>query len=195
SWMYIRMMGPDGLKTATAVAVLNANYLAKRLEAGYPVLYKGKHGFVAHEGIFDLRGFKTAGVTVDDAAKRLMDFGFHAPTMSFPVAGTLMVEPTESEPKAELDRFVEAMTAIRAEIAAVESGALDKADNPLKNAPHTAAEVTADAWAHKYTRRQAAYPAEWLERRKFWPPVSRVDAPYGDRNLVCACPPTESYGA
>ena len=192
-WMYIRMMGAEGLKRATAVAILNANYVAKKLDASFPVLYKGEHGLVAHECILDLRGLKSSEVTVDDVAKRLMDYGFHAPTMSFPVTGTLMVEPTESESKAELDRFIAAMTSIRAEIAAVDSGALDKKDNPLKNAPHTAAAVTADSWTHKYGRQQAAYPAAWLKNHKYWPAVARIDAPYGDRNLVCACPPLEDY--
>ncbi len=192
-WMYIRMMGGEGLKRATAVAILNANYVAKRLDPLYPVLYKGAGGLVAHECILDLRGLKASEVTVDDVAKRLMDYGFHAPTMSFPVPGTLMIEPTESETKEELDRFIEAMALIRAEIAAAEAGTLDKKDNPLKNAPHTAEAVTADLWEHKYSRRQAAYPAPWLHRHKFWPSVARIDAPYGDRNLVCACPPIESY--
>ena len=193
SWMYIRMMGADGLKKATQVAVLNANYLAKKLSAHYPVLYTGANGYVAHECIFDTRGFKSAGIEVDDIAKRLMDFGFHAPTMSFPVGGTLMVEPTESESKEELDRFVTALETIRAEIRAIEEGKLDKKDNPLKNAPHTLAEVTASEWKHAYTREQAAFPAEWLKQHKFWPTVARIDNAYGDKNLVCACPSVESY--
>jgi len=193
SWMYIRMMGADGLKKATEVAVLNANYLAKKLTASYPVLYTGQNGFVAHECIFDTRGFKSAGIEVEDIAKRLMDFGFHAPTMSFPVVGTLMVEPTESESKEELDRFVTALETIRAEIRAVEAGALDKKDNPLKNAPHTLAEVTADEWKHAYTREQAGFPAPWLRQHKFWPTVARIDNAYGDKHLVCACPSVESY--
>ncbi|TBR18952.1 glycine dehydrogenase (aminomethyl-transferring) [bacterium] len=193
SWMYIRMMGAEGLKRATATAILNANYVARKLGTHYPVLYKGGAGLVAHECILDLRAIKA--VSVDDVAKRLMDFGFHAPTMSFPVSGTLMIEPTESEGREELDRFIEAMVKIRQEIAAVESGAADKADNPLKNAPLTAQEACADAWPHKYTREAAAYPAAWLKRHKFWPSVGRVDAPYGDRNLVCSCPPVESYGS
>ncbi|MBI3296921.1 MAG: aminomethyl-transferring glycine dehydrogenase [Elusimicrobia bacterium] len=193
SWMYIRMMGGAGLKRATAVAILNANYVAKRLGPLYPVLYKGGSGLVAHECILDLRGLKASGISVDDVAKRLMDYGFHAPTMSFPVTGTLMVEPTESESKAELDRFIEAMTRIRAEIAEVENGTLDKLDNPLKNAPHTAGDVTADVWERKYGRERAAFPAPWLRRHKYWPSVGRVDAPFGDRNLVCACPPIEEY--
>ncbi|MBK7641515.1 MAG: aminomethyl-transferring glycine dehydrogenase [Planctomycetes bacterium] len=193
SWMYIRMMGADGLKKATQVAVLNANYLAKKLGGDYPVLYTGVNGFVAHECIFDTRGFKSAGIEVDDIAKRLMDFGFHAPTMSFPVPGTLMVEPTESESKEELDRFVTALQTIRAEIRAVESGALDKKDNPLKNAPHTLEEVTASEWKHAYSREQAGFPAPWLRVHKFWPTVGRIDNAYGDKNLVCACPSVESY--
>ena len=193
SWMYIRMMGAEGMKQATQVALLNANYLAKKLSAHYPVLYTGQGGFVAHECIFDTRGFKAAGIEVEDIAKRLMDFGFHAPTMSFPVAGTLMVEPTESESKEELDRFVTALETIREEIRAVESGKADKKDNPLKNAPHTLAEVTASEWKHAYTREQAAFPAPWLRQHKFWPSVGRIDNAYGDKNLVCACPDIESY--
>ncbi len=193
SWMYIRMMGSDGLKKATQVAVLNANYLAKKLLPHYPVLYTGQNGCVAHECIFDMRGFKSAGIEVDDIAKRLMDFGFHAPTMSFPVAGTLMVEPTESESKEELDRFITAMITIREEIRAVEAGTLDKKDNPLKNAPHTLAEVTASEWKHPYPREQAAFPAPWLKQHKFWPGVARIDNAYGDKHLVCACPSVESY--
>jgi len=193
SWMYIRMMGADGLKRATQVALLNANYLAKKLSALYPVLYTGQGGFVAHECIFDTRGFKAAGIEVDDIAKRLMDFGFHAPTMSFPVVGTLMVEPTESESKEELDRFVTALESIRAEIRAIEEGQSDKKDNPLKNAPHTLAEVTASEWKHPYSREQAAFPAPWLRQHKFWPTVGRIDNAYGDKNLVCACPSVESY--
>jgi glycine dehydrogenase len=193
SWMYIRMMGADGMKQATQVALLNANYLAKKLSAHYPVLYTGQGGFVAHECIFDTRGFKSAGIEVDDIAKRLMDFGFHAPTMSFPVVGTLMVEPTESESKEELDRFVTALETIREEIRAVETGKSDKKDNPLKNAPHTLAEVTASEWKHGYTREQAGFPAPWLRQHKFWPSVGRIDNAYGDKHLVCACPDIESY--
>ncbi len=191
SWMYIRMMGPDGLKRATAVAILNANYVARKLSAHYPVLYKGGAGLVAHECILDLRGIKA--VSVDDVAKRLMDFGFHAPTMSFPVSGTLMIEPTESEDQGELDRFIEAMVKIRTEIADIESGKADKADNAMKNAPLTAHEACADAWPHRYSRESAAYPASWLRRHKYWPSVGRVDAPFGDRNLVCSCPPVSDY--
>jgi glycine dehydrogenase len=196
SWVYIALMGAQGLKKATQVAILNANYIAKRLEPHYPVLYKGKNGLCAHECILDCREFeRTANVKVEDIAKRLIDYGFHAPTMSWPVGGTLMVEPTESEPKAELDRFIDAMIHIREEIRAIESGQMDKQDNPLKNAPHTAATVTADAWPHKYGREQAAFPAKGLRDHKFWPAVGRVDNPFGDRNLVCACPPVESYSS
>ncbi|MBW6396591.1 aminomethyl-transferring glycine dehydrogenase [Roseomonas sp. HJA6] len=194
SYAYIRMMGAEALKRATQVAILNANYIAKRLEAHFPVLYRGMNGMVAHECILDCRGFQQGGgVLVEDIAKRLQDFGFHAPTMSWPVAGTLMVEPTESEPKGELDRFIDAMVAIRAEIRAVEQGRMDKADNPLKNAPHTAAEIAAEDWSHAYTREQAAFPLPFVKARKYWPPVKRVDNVYGDRNLVCSCAPLEAY--
>jgi glycine cleavage system P protein (glycine dehydrogenase) len=195
SFAYIAMMGEAGLRKATEVAILNANYIAHRLGGHYPVLYTGATGRVAHELILDCRGFKkTAGIEAEDIAKRLMDYGFHAPTMSFPVPGTLMVEPTESENKAELDRFCEAMILIRGEIAAIERGEMDRANNPLKNAPHTAAAVTATEWDRPYSREQAAFPAPWLKAHKFWPPVARVDNAYGDRNLVCACPPIEAYG-
>ncbi|WDM60266.1 aminomethyl-transferring glycine dehydrogenase [Pseudomonas sp. NEEL19] len=193
TWMYIRMMGGAGLKRASQMAILNANYIARRLEEHYPVLYSGGNGLVAHECILDLRPLKdTSGISVDDVAKRLIDFGFHAPTMSFPVAGTLMIEPTESESKEELDRFCNAMIQIRAEIRAVEDGSLDKDDNPLKNAPHTAAELVGE-WAHGYSREQAVYPLPGLVEGKYWPPVGRVDNVFGDRNLVCACPSIESY--
>lgn len=192
SWAYIAMMGRDGLERATQVAILNANYMAKRLEGHYPVLYTGKNGMVAHECIVDTRPFKSAGVEVEDIAKRLMDYGFHAPTMSWPVAGTLMIEPTESESKEELDRFCDAMIQIRKEIAAIESGELDAEDNPLKNAPHTAADVIGE-WPHPYDRETAVYPLPWVKQMKFWPSVKRVDNAYGDRNLVCECPPIESY--
>ena len=189
-WMYIAMMGPDGLTDATKAAILNANYVAARLSPYYPVLYKGTNGRVAHECILDLREWKTrAGIEVEDIAKRLMDFGFHAPTMSWPVPGTLMVEPTESESQAELDRFCDAMITIHAELCAIETGAQDRANNPLKNAPHTAALVTSDAWDRPYTREQAAYPAPWLRDHKFWPVVARIDNVYGDRNVFCSCPP------
>jgi glycine dehydrogenase len=188
SWMYIRMMGPDGLASATKNAILNANYIAKRLEATFPVLYKGKNGLVAHECIVDPRAIKaTADVSVDDIAKRLMDYGFHAPTTSFPVVATLMIEPTESESKAELDRFCDAMISIREEARKIEKGEWPKTDNPLKNAPHTAESVVADAWTHPYSRETAAYPAAWLRERKFWPSVGRVDGAYGDRNFFCSC--------
>ncbi|MEO3473007.1 aminomethyl-transferring glycine dehydrogenase [Roseomonas sp. CAU 1739] len=194
SYAYIRMMGAAELKRATQVAILAANYMAKRLEAHFPVLYRGMNAMVAHECILDCRGFQQGGgVMVEDIAKRLQDYGFHAPTMSWPVAGTLMVEPTESEPKAELDRFIDAMVAIRAEIRAVEQGRMDKADNPLKNAPHTAAEIAADTWSHPYSREQAAFPLPFVKARKYWPPVKRVDNVYGDRNLVCSCAPLEAY--
>ncbi|EMN01160.1 glycine dehydrogenase [Leptospira noguchii str. 1993005606] len=194
SWVYIALMGSEGLTNATRNSILNANYIAKRLEKVYPVLYKGKNGFVAHECILDLRPFKkSAGIEVEDVAKRLIDYGFHAPTMSFPVPGTLMIEPTESESLEELDRFCEAMLLIFQEILDVQNGILDKTDNPLKNSPHTAAMVTSDRWDHLYSRERATYPASWLKDHKFWPYVGRVDNVYGDRNLVCSCLPIESY--
>ncbi|AVO54682.1 aminomethyl-transferring glycine dehydrogenase [Ectopseudomonas mendocina] len=193
TWMYITMMGGNGLKRASQMAILNANYIARRLEEHYPVLYSGEGGLVAHECILDIRPLKeTSGISVDDVAKRLIDFGFHAPTMSFPVAGTLMIEPTESESKEELDRFCDAMIAIREEVRAVEQGRLDKDDNPLKNAPHTALELVGE-WHHAYSREQAVYPVASLIEAKYWPPVGRVDNVYGDRNLVCACPSIEAY--
>ena len=195
-WVYIRMMGATGLTEATKYAILNANYMAKRLEPYFPVVYKGKNGLVAHECIIDLRGFKArAGVEVEDAAKRLMDYGFHAPTMSWPVVGTFMIEPTESESKEELDRFCDAMIAIHEEIVAVETGRLDRQNNPLKNAPHTAAVVVGDQWNRPYSREQAAFPVAWTREHKFWPAVGRVDNVYGDRNLVCSCPGMETYTA
>jgi glycine dehydrogenase len=194
SWMYIAMMGGEGLLAATESAILAANYIAVRLSPYYPVLYKGQGGLVAHECILDLRPLKeTSGISVDDVAKRLIDFGFHAPTMSFPVAGTLMIEPTESESLDELDRFIEAMIAIRAEIAQVESGLSDREDNPLRRAPHTAAEVMKESWSHGYPREQGAYPLPRLRKAKYWPPVGRVDNVYGDRHLVCSCPPLSEY--
>ncbi|MGP3959406.1 aminomethyl-transferring glycine dehydrogenase [Nonomuraea sp. 3N208] len=194
SWAYIRMMGSDGLTAATEQAILSANYLARRLAPHYPVLYTGRGGLVAHECIVDLRQItKETGVTVDDVAKRLIDYGFHAPTMSFPVAGTLMIEPTESEDLGELDRFADAMIAIRGEISKVASGDYDKTDNPLRNAPHTAESVVADEWAHPYSRSEAAYPVPSLRDGKYWVPVRRIDQAYGDRNLVCSCPPLEAY--
>ena len=196
SWMYIAMMGGAGLTRATQVAILNANYMARRLGEHYKVLYRGAKGMCAHEFILDLRPLKqSAGIEPDDVAKRLMDYGFHAPTMSFPVAGTLMIEPTESETRAELDRFCAAMIAIRAEIAAIERGEADRKVNPLKLAPHTAAAVTASSWERPYSREEAAFPAPWLREHKFWPAVARIDNAFGDRNLVCSCPPMESYAA
>lgn len=205
SWAYIRLMGPEGLTRASQVAVLSANYMAARLKEHYPVLYTGRvpagspeasssHGLVAHECIIDARPFRAqADVTVEDIAKRLMDYGFHAPTVSFPVAGTLMIEPTESESKEELDRFCDALIAIREEIREIELGILDREDNPLKNAPHTADQVIASEWNHGYSRERAAYPAAWTREHKYWPAVARVESAYGDRNLVCACPPVNEY--
>ncbi|WP_228511663.1 aminomethyl-transferring glycine dehydrogenase [Curtobacterium sp. VKM Ac-1393] len=194
TWTYVRMMGLEGLTRATEAAVLGANYVAARLRDAFPVLYTGEDGLVAHECILDLRPLRDAtGITVDDVAKRLVDYGFHAPTMSFPVAGTLMVEPTESEDLAELDRFVDAMLAIRAEAAAVERGEWPADDNPLVHAPHTASSVISGEWAHAYTREQAVYPLPGISARKYWPPVRRIDQAYGDRNLVCACPPVEAF--
>jgi len=196
SWMYIYLMGSGGLRRASEIAILNANYMAKRIGEDYPVLYTGTNGFVAHEFIVDMRGFKTsAGVTVDDIAKRLMDYGFHAPTMSWPVAGTMMIEPTESESKEELDRFCDAMLSIREEIRALEEGKIDSEDNPLKNAPHTLEHVTSDSWTHPYSRQEAAYPRPWVRERKFWPPTTRVDNAFGDRNLICTCEPMSAYSA
>jgi glycine dehydrogenase len=193
TWTYITLMGRDGLRNATTMAILNANYIARRLNAHYPVLYRGENGMVAHECIIDLRPLKDAtGISVDDVAKRLIDYGFHAPTMSFPVPGTLMIEPTESESKEELDRFCDAMIAIREEIAKVGSGEFDARDNPLVNAPHTA-EAIAGEWTHPYSREQAVYPLASLRANKYWSPVGRVDNVYGDRNLVCACPPMSDY--
>jgi glycine dehydrogenase len=194
SWAYVRMMGADGLKAATGAAVLAANYVAARLRDSYPVLYAGDNGLVAHECILDLRPLTAAtGVTVDDVAKRLIDYGFHAPTMSFPVAGTLMVEPTESEDLAEIDRFIDAMIAIKAEADAVAAGRWPADDNPLVNAPHTAQAVIVGEWEHAYSREDAVYPVRSLIRGKYWPPVRRIDQAYGDRNLVCACPPIEAF--
>ncbi|MCC7195187.1 MAG: aminomethyl-transferring glycine dehydrogenase [Gemmatimonadaceae bacterium] len=196
SMMYIMMLGGDGLTLATKYAILNANYVARRLEGQYPVLYSGANGTVAHECIVDPRELKqSAGIEVEDIAKRLMDYGFHAPTVSFPVAGTLMIEPTESEPKEELDRFIEALVAIRKEAEDVAAGVLPRDDNPLKRAPHTMEAVVTDGWARAYTRERAAFPLPWVRGRKCWPAVARVDNAYGDRNLVCACPPIEMYSA
>ncbi len=194
SWAYIAMLGKTGVRRASEIAILNANYMAKSLEERYEVLYRGTHGLVAHEFILDLRPLKKAtGITEEDVAKRLIDYGFHAPTVSFPVVGTLMIEPTESESRAELDRLVQALLSIRAEIEDVKEGRSDAEDNALKNAPHTAAMVTAEVWARSYTRSQAAWPAPWSREMKFWPHVRRVDNAYGDRNLVCSCPPIEAY--
>ncbi|MBS0660901.1 MAG: glycine dehydrogenase (aminomethyl-transferring), partial [Verrucomicrobia bacterium] len=188
SYAYIRMMGGAGLTRATEVAILNANYVATRLGPHYPILYVGASGMVAHECIIDCRGFGAANVQVEDIAKRLQDYGYHAPTMSWPVAGTLMIEPTESESKAELDRFCDAMIAIAGEIKAIENGG-DRKSNVLKHAPHTAAVVCAEKWDRSYSRELAAFPLPWVRERKFWPAVSRVDSVYGDRNLVCSCLP------
>ena len=194
SWMYIKMMGAEGLKQATEAAILNANYMAERLKGAYPILYTGANDRVAHECIVDLRPIKDdSGVTVDDVAKRLIDFGFHAPTMSFPVSGTLMIEPTESESKRELDRFCDALIAIRLEIAKVENNEWSLDDNPLVNAPHTAEQVTNNKWPHGYTRRVAAYPNLSACSEKYWPPVGRIDSVYGDRNLQCSCPDIKTY--
>jgi glycine dehydrogenase len=194
SWMYITMMGQQGLRKATQVALLNANYIAKRLEPHYPTLYTGRNGLVAHECILDLRPLKDAtGIGAEDVAKRLIDFGFHAPTLSFPVSGTLMVEPTESESRVELDRFIDAMIQIRDEIRAVEEGKLDREDNPLKNAPHTATMVSGSEWTHAYPRELAAFPLASLKLQKYWPPVARVDNVYGDKNIMCACIPVDAY--
>lgn len=193
SWMYIAMTGATGQIQATQFAILNANYIAHRLEKYFPVLYKGHGNLIAHECILELRGFKAT--TAEDVAKRLMDFGFHAPTLSFPVAGTLMVEPTESESKFELDRFCEAMIAIHAEMTAVEKGAMDKLNNPLKNAPHTATSLCATEWNHPYTREQAAFPTPAQREFKFWPSVGRIDNVFGDRNPICSCVGMEAYAA
>ena len=193
SWMYIRMMGADGLKRASEIAILNANYIAKKLDPHFPVLFKGKRGLVAHECIVDLRQWKNAGIEVEDVAKRLMDYGFHAPTVSWPVAGTMMIEPTESEPKHELDRFCDAMISIRAEIDAIANGKGDRQNNLLKNAPHTTRQIASEKWEHPYSREQAAFPAPWTREHKFWPSVARIDNVYGDRNLFCSCPPIEEF--
>jgi len=196
SWAYIAMMGRDGLTLATKVAILSANYIARRLQEGgdYELLYAGQHGLVAHECIIDTRPFKaSAGIDVEDIAKRLIDYGFHPPTVSFPVAGTLMVEPTESEPKVELDRFVDALIAIRAEIREIETGAADRDNNPLKHAPHPLADLLADTWDRPYSRERAGFPTPATREHKVWPPVSRIDAAFGDRNLICTCPPVEAY--
>jgi glycine dehydrogenase len=194
SWAYVRLMGPDGLTRATQVAILNANYVARRLDDLFPVLYRGRQGLVAHEAICDLREHKrTASVEVDDVAKRLMDFGFHAPTVHFPVPGTVMIEPTESESLAELDRFCDAMIAIHEEIAEIESGTVPVEASPLRRAPHTIDDILEEDWDRPYSRERAARPARWLRQHKFWPAVGRIDNAFGDRQLVCACPPVEAY--
>jgi glycine dehydrogenase len=193
SWAYVRLMGAQGLTRATHVAILNANYVAARLSPHYPVLYTGRGGLVAHECIVDLRPItRDTGVTVEDVAKRLIDYGFHAPTMSFPVAGTLMIEPTESEDLAELERFCAAMIAIRGEIKRVGTGELDKSDNPLRNAPHTATSAVGE-WSHGYSREEAVFPPGVDPASKYWSPVRRIDGAYGDRHLVCSCPPVGDY--
>jgi glycine dehydrogenase len=194
SYAYIAMMGTEGLKKATEVAILNANYIARRLDPYFPVLYKGANGYVAHECIIDVRQLRdSSGIQAEDVAKRLMDYGFHAPTMSFPVPGTLMIEPTESESQAELDRFCNALISIRQEIQDIEDGRSDAHDNPLLNSPHSAAMIAADEWDHPYSRMQAAYPASWVRDHKFWPAVARIDNVYGDRNLFCVCVPVEEF--
>ncbi|MDX1385596.1 MAG: glycine dehydrogenase (aminomethyl-transferring), partial [Thermoanaerobaculia bacterium] len=196
SWMYIRMMGSDGLRRASQVAILNANYVARRLEDHFPVLYRGRRGRVAHECILDLRPLKrSAGVEVEDVAKRLMDYGFHAPTVSWPVAGTVMVEPTESESLPELDRFCAAMIAIREEAEAIANGSVALEESALRQAPHPAEDLLGDEWSRPYTREEAAYPAPWTREHKYWPPVSRIDNAWGDRNLVCSCPPFDAGDA
>jgi glycine dehydrogenase len=192
--MYVTMMGADGLRQATEIAIVNANYIATRLQPHFPVLYTGQAGRVAHECIVDLRPLtKLTGVTADDVTKRLIDHGFHAPTVSFPVTGTLMIEPTESESLVEIDRFCDAMIAIRHEIADVEAGVIAMNDSPLRHAPHTATDVTGDEWNRAYSRAVGSYPSERVKADKYWPPVSRIDAVAGDRNLVCTCPPMDSY--
>ncbi|MEO1249596.1 MAG: glycine dehydrogenase (aminomethyl-transferring), partial [Pseudomonadota bacterium] len=192
SWMFIRMMGGTGLKRASQMAILNANYIAKRLEGHFDILFTGNNGRIAHECILDVRPLtEKAGISVEDIAKRLVDYGFHAPTMSWPVAGTLMVEPTESEPKVELDRFCDAMIAIREEIRSIETGVWTAEDNPLKHAPHTAEDLAVDDWNRAYPRKLGCFPTGVIPASKYWPPVGRVDNVYGDRNLVCTCPPME----
>ena len=194
SWMYIKMMGSEGLRKASQVAILNANYIAHKLKDSFPILYKGKTGNVAHECIIDIRSIKSdTGITEEDIAKRLIDFGYHAPTMSWPVAGTMMIEPTESESLSEIDKFCSTLQKIKQEIDKIQSGEYDKVDNPLKNAPHTHVELTANKWEHKYEREEAAYPSEFLRTNKYWPPVARVDNVYGDKNLFCTCPSMEEY--
>jgi glycine dehydrogenase len=194
SYVYIKMMGSEGLTNATKYAILNANYIKSKLEKEFDILYVGKNGRCAHEMIVDMRKYKSsAGIEVEDIAKRLMDYGFHAPTVSFPVAGTMMIEPTESESQAELDRFCDALFHIKKEIMEIEQGSQPKEDNVLKNAPHTAQSVMSNDWKHPYSREKAAYPVAWVAAHKFWPSVGRVNNTYGDRQLVCTCPPMESY--
>jgi glycine dehydrogenase len=193
SYGYIRMLGAKAVKDSTIYAILNANYIKARLETNYQVLFTGENGRAAHELILDLRPFKPLGIEAEDVAKRLMDYGFHAPTLSFPVAGTIMIEPTESEDKAELDRFCDAMLQIRAEIDEIANGTADKTQNVLKNAPHTCALITADEWMMPYTREQAAYPLTWVRNNKFWATIGRVNNAFGDRNVICTCPPVEEY--
>jgi glycine dehydrogenase len=194
SWAYIALLGDEGLKASTEIAILNANYMAHRLKSHYPILFRGKNGYSAHEFILDLRPLKKeSGIGDEDVAKRLIDYGFHAPTMSFPVPGTLMIEPTESESKSELDRFCDAMISIKSEINDISEGKLNRIDNPLINAPHTALQVTSDNWEHSYSREKAAYPTLWLKDHKYWPTVGRVDNAFGDRNLICTCTPIEDY--
>ena len=194
SWMYIAMMGSAGLKLATMTAILSANYVAKRLSGHYQILYKGENNLIAHECIIDVRPFKeSSNIDVDDIAKRLMDYGFHAPTMSWPVAGTLMIEPTESESRQELDIFCDAMISIRKEIEEIEKGDEDPIDNILKNSPHTIEELSSDDWQHNYSREKAAYPLDYLKVRKYWPPVKRIDNVYGDKNLYCTCPNMDEF--
>ncbi len=194
SYGYIKMLGAEGCTESTRLAILNANYLKARLEKEFDILYVGNSGKVAHEFIVDFRKWKNSvGLEVEDVAKRLMDYGFHAPTVSFPVAGTMMIEPTESEGREELDRFCDAMLSIREEIRALEMGTADEKDNVLKNAPHTLADITDDEWTHPYTRKDAAYPVAYLHERKFWTSVNRINNTHGDRNLICVCPPMETY--
>jgi len=194
SYAYIRLLGAKGLTNATKYAILNANYMKSRLESCYPILYSGAHNTAAHEFIIDLRPFKASvGIEAEDVAKRLMDYGFHAPTLSFPVAGTIMIEPTESEDKAELDRFCDALLSIHAEIVNIEKGEWSKTDNPLKNAPHTQQVICANEWNHEYKRTEAAFPIDYLSIQKFWPSIGRINNTFGDRNLVCTCQPTEAY--
>jgi glycine dehydrogenase len=193
SYAYIKLLGAEGLRRATQYAILNANYMKARLEGYYKILYTGKNNTCAHEFIVDLRPFRSLGIEAEDVAKRLMDYGFHAPTLSFPVAGTIMIEPTESEPKAELDRYCDALINIHEEIMAIENGSADRTDNVLKNAPHSLQVITADEWSHPYTRSQAAFPLAYVRQNKFWPAISRVNNTYGDRNLICTCEPIEAY--